>query len=305
MTGATLSNWSRKATALPVLPVVVTTLLSLDPNDDNAFSELLKLAKVDPGLTVEILRILRVKSRNSVTISSLKKALIRIGAASLKELVTRRSSVQVFVPTAHAETCMWLHFIQVAIASEQLSRSFRSLEISRNRAYLAGLLHDMGRLVDFERLAKSPSEVDRVGYKDPSSLLLAEAQAFGHNHVQLGSIAGNAWSLPDYIIGAIEHHHSDLRAVSIREENLKIIEVVKFADEISMHAMRSRGDDPHTFQRLCQAFFEKQSVYLHKLSPPQEVLDGILTTMIDAAEKEFTHLQLGKAPINCMSTIPK
>ncbi|MFK8041900.1 HDOD domain-containing protein [Congregibacter sp.] len=284
-----------------MLPVVVTTLMSLDIDNDDAFAELLSLAKVDPGLALEVLRTLRVKSDSSVAVTSLEKALNRIGTVSLKALVTNRSSVQVFVPTSHSDTCMWLHFIQVAIASAQLAQSFRSLNVDRNDAYLAGLLHDIGRLVDFERLSKSPSEVDMVGYEDPAELLIAEAEAFGHDHVQLGSIAGHAWSLPDYVIGAIEHHHSDLRTVSIKEDKLKIVEIVKFADEISMYAMRRGTSDQQAFKRLCRAFFEKRSVFLHKLSPSQELLDRILATMIESAEHEFARLKLGKAPTSFKS----
>lgn len=80
----------------------------------------------------------------------MKRALTRVGVAALKRLVIEQSSAHVFVPTTPAEAGQWLHFIQVAIACEQLAQNFKALGIDRNKAYLAGLLHDVGRL-DYPR----------------------------------------------------------------------------------------------------------------------------------------------------------
>ncbi|MFT7286189.1 MAG: hypothetical protein ACI87W_000293 [Halieaceae bacterium] len=43
---------------LPILPIVIVTLMSIDPNDDDCFFKLLALAQVEPGLGIQLLQIL-------------------------------------------------------------------------------------------------------------------------------------------------------------------------------------------------------------------------------------------------------
>ncbi|EED31642.1 hdod domain family protein [gamma proteobacterium NOR5-3] len=272
---------------------MITTLMSMDVNDEDSFTKLLKLARLEPCLAVKVLRI----AATAGTVrgwDTLEKAMIRIGVSGLHRVVSEQSSAQIFVPTTLAEKGMWLHFLQVAMLSERLAQTFSQLRIDSDKAYLAGLLHDVGRLIRYEIIAHSPNEIESSDYHNPETLLHAETQAFGHSHVKIGSDACGSWSLPGYLNAAIAHHHNALNKLSKHDiESRRIVEVVQFADELSVFALRRFSESAEALHELIQGFMSERSVFLKTQKLKPGLLAELLKQTIEQSEQRFLDLSVG------------
>jgi putative nucleotidyltransferase with HDIG domain len=271
----------------------------MDLDDGDGFADMLDLAKVEPCFAVKLLQY--AASANAVRGGdTLQKALIRIGISTAHRLVSEQSSAVIFVPTRDAERSLWLHHIQVAIATESLARAFNSLKIDPDKAHLAGLLHDIGRLVDYQELASSPEAVGSSDYHNPATLLDAEAEILGHHHVAVGISACKHLALPDYVKATVEFHHSkraDRKHLEL--ESRQIVELVKLADEFSVFALRRDPNDLDDFAALCASFLSQDSEFLKPLTPKQTVFNEILEHMLQESEKAYAKLKLGTIKAKC------
>ena len=101
---------------------------------------------------------------------------------------------------------LWNHSVATAMASQWFARALSYP--NPEDAYVAGLLHDMGKLMldqfalaDYERL------YDLV-FRYNLTLYQVEQKLFDINHAQVGGIMAGKWNFPVTLIDAIQHHHS-------------------------------------------------------------------------------------------------
>ncbi|MCS7066228.1 MAG: HDOD domain-containing protein, partial [Fimbriimonadales bacterium] len=81
-------------------------------------------------------------------------------------------------------------------------------------AFLAGLLHDAGRLVLDRFLTNEFDQAIALSLERGGSLREAERETLGYTHVEVGLMLGEQWQLPDSLMEAIRLHHE---AVSFDE----------------------------------------------------------------------------------------
>jgi len=143
---------------------------------------------------------------------------------------------------SHAERHqLWQHSFLTAALSERTARQVGYPE--SGQAYLAGLLHDIGRLplLFVARQGKSAGSVLPVDWQDSLS---AERNCFGADHCEVGRAIAAAWNLSPNLIDAIEHHHSP----SCAEHDTGLAEVVaagdRYADLLSPVVVEAVGDAP-------------------------------------------------------------
>lgn len=75
-------------------------------------------------------------------------------------------------------------------------------------AYIAGLLHDLGRLALLHGLPEEYADIERSARERSEPLVRAERAAFGATHAQLGAALLRRWHLPEPIVEAVAFHHS-------------------------------------------------------------------------------------------------
>ncbi|MDV7398686.1 HDOD domain-containing protein, partial [Arthrospira platensis SPKY1] len=75
-----------------------------------------------------------------------------------------------------------------------------------DEAYLAGLLHDLGRLFITLRHPTALQEV-RVLTQVPSNIPALEQRLFGIDHCELGAALVESWRLSSFLADAIRFHH--------------------------------------------------------------------------------------------------
>src|ERR1019366_8816750 len=131
---------------IPAFPPIVLRLLDLLARDDVEIRELVALISSDPAFSAQILRV-----ANSPLfgfrwrIDSLQSALVLLGLRRVRALtmtVATANHMKAALKIEELSRC-WRHMLACALLTEELARSCSVFE---DRAYTAGLMHDLGRL---------------------------------------------------------------------------------------------------------------------------------------------------------------
>jgi len=169
-----------------------------------------KLVISDQALTTQLLRMANSAFYKGLTkVSTVREAMVRLGTAEVANLVTLLAHRKNF----HAQdpdirrivSRLWLHSAGAAIASQWIAKK-SGLASHSQEAFIAGLLHDVGKLFLLTVLdtAKSSGRIRAI----PRPELLDELM--DSLHARHGYALLKKWNLPDqYCDVALKHHDEE------------------------------------------------------------------------------------------------
>src|ERR1035441_1341273 len=192
---------------IPAFPPIVLRLLYLLARDDVEIRELVALISSDPAFSAQILRVANSPLFGFRSqIDSLQSALVVLGLRRVRSLsmtVATANHMKGVLQIEELARC-WRHMLACALLTEQLARCCCAFE---DRAYTAGLLHDVGRLGLLLAYPNEYAEVLRRADHNTLELLDIERQELGMDHCEAGRVLAEHWSLPpDFQIVAARHH---------------------------------------------------------------------------------------------------
>ncbi|MFK7759968.1 MAG: HDOD domain-containing protein [Phycisphaerales bacterium] len=215
-------------TRLPTLPAVAARLLSMGAQEDVHLDEVIELIEADPALSARMLSLCRGADAGlGDRITTVRRAVIMLGleavrSAVLSVLVFDRLQVVVdeSVESQFDVEGFWTRAIGVACVSERIARKKRLKEVSPDQAYLAGLVHGLGKLALYKVLPKSWEKAITMADRQHMTLSCAERATIGIDHHTAGKRLAEHWGLPESIRDVIWLHgqsHAALPEVSQRE----------------------------------------------------------------------------------------
>lgn len=228
---------------IPMLPHVAQQVLQRLNEPNLGFPELEGLVKQDQALAARV-----IKTANSAyyrgvhEVTNVSTAMSRIGLRAMKDIVislgmqSTTFSVPGFEETLEA---VWDHSIACAAISQDLARQ---LGQDTDSAFLAGLLHDIGKPVivliccrleaqQAKKLKLSVSE--SLKFKLPTLREEVIPQAFEEYHTAVGTAVARRWNLSALIVDVVQNHHDYAKAdKSFR----KMCAIVNMANVLCHHA---------------------------------------------------------------------
>jgi putative nucleotidyltransferase with HDIG domain len=102
-------------------------------------------------------------------------------------------------------TELWRHSVGVAVAARILARKMRFPQLEE--AFMAGLLHDVGKVVLDHYFPEEFAEVLAVTKDQGKSIYEAERQVLGVSHAVVGRWIADRWNLPQLLVEVINYHH--------------------------------------------------------------------------------------------------
>ncbi|MGA2136062.1 MAG: HDOD domain-containing protein [Bryobacteraceae bacterium] len=192
---------------IPAFPPIVLRLLDLLARDDVEIRELVALISSDPAFSAQILKV-----ANSPLfgyrgqIDSLQSALVVLGLRRVRALSMTVATSNHMKAVLHIEELSrcWRHMLACALLTDELAHNCGAFE---DRAYTAGLLHDVGRLGLLLAYPKEYAELLRDAGRNALELLDCESQTLGMDHCAAGRVLAEQWNLPpDFQIVAARHH---------------------------------------------------------------------------------------------------
>jgi putative nucleotidyltransferase with HDIG domain len=192
-----LSRISRGDLRLPSMPETATRGMAMLRSTPVDFDALTATLERDPLISGHLLRIASSAAHGGHRIRSLRQAIPRIGVEPLLEILAQLAARSVFRSRApridEAFRTIWSHGLAVANVSRALSEEFLDGP-DPDVAYMAGLLHDVGKpvvggfLLELERLGMSGGIDDEVWREVVVSA-----------HPAIGKMISERWRLPDEI----------------------------------------------------------------------------------------------------------
>ena len=143
------------------------------------------------------------------TISSLDHAVVFLGQELLVRIVLSAAIQGYYAQTAMGYALckggIYYHALGCAQIAELLARK-TGLE-SPARAYTAGLLHDIGKVVLDQYVTTAYPLFYREIIHSKENILTIEKRLLGMNHTHVGTLLAQQWSFPPALQEAIQHHH--------------------------------------------------------------------------------------------------
>lgn len=200
-------------------------LMSVNRMVDDPGSTAVDIGKViakDPGLTARLLKIANSPFYGpGRRIDTVARAVTLMGMRQLRDLVLTTAASKVFNGIPNDLISMddfWRHSIHCALAASGLAKLAHVP--NHDSLFVAGLLHDVGQLILFNRYPAESHQTLLLCLSDPSfpSVYEAERRVFDFDHAQLGSELLRHWRLPESLQACIAYHHEPSRALSHAKE---------------------------------------------------------------------------------------
>jgi len=147
-------------------------------------------------------------------VETIKKAIVVLGTDIVENLILSESINRTIASNLPKIKGFDLkefqrHSIAVAVISRLLVKTLNSSDTEQqDRAFIAGLLHDMGKLAAACFFTEKFAEAIRQAEQDQCYLAEKETEIIGANHAELGSFLAEWWALPPFIVNTIHWHHS-------------------------------------------------------------------------------------------------
>lgn len=196
---------------LPAMPQVAAKVLELASDPGTSAAQLQQVISDDQAMTGRILKIANSAMYScSRRIRTLSEAIVMLGFNSIRSLVVTSAARNLYNTrksrTGLKERLLWEHSIGCAIACRLLTAE-RAPGLAEE-AFLAGLMHDIGKLVLNLRVPERFDEVVQVVYNEGRPFHVTEAELLGFDHTQVGALLVNKWRLSPLLEEAILNHHN-------------------------------------------------------------------------------------------------
>jgi putative nucleotidyltransferase with HDIG domain len=195
----------KKIKALPALPLVAHKLIQLMQQDSCSADDVTRVLSSDQGLAGRVLKLANSSFYGmSGQVGSVSRGVVLLGFSAIRSMALGLGMAQTLRKAGDGLDLaeFWRHAIHVAAGARTLARV--SGRVDGEEAFVAGLLHDLGRLV-LEMVA--PGYSLRLGDVDADDLLDAEAAAVGMAHTKAGQKIVQHWHLPERLGQVIRFHH--------------------------------------------------------------------------------------------------
>lgn len=204
-----LSRLTAKLKTLPTLPAVVNRVMELTADPNSSATDLMKVIQADVALTTTIL-----KTANSALysfprgVSSLQQAITLLGFLEVRNIVMAKAVFSSFKSLEKEKTVdvktFWEHSLVCAMASRIISKH---LKIEDNEAFVAGLIHDIGKLAIYlaipEKYSRMIQDSGLVTFGDH----ISEKRIFDVSHDEVGMMVLKRWRFPASLVEAVGFHH--------------------------------------------------------------------------------------------------
>ncbi|WP_394782035.1 HDOD domain-containing protein [Undibacterium sp.] len=242
----------KKIQDLPALSSVVTELLSsIDQEEVDVDSIATKISH-DLALTAKTLRLANSSFYGMQhKITSIQEAIAVLGFRNVRTLITTTAITGSFRKTQSGLfnfRSFWQHSIATAVCAKQLARHMKT---SEEYAFIAGLLHDIGKLVLATRYAEQYEQVMIFRAEQDCYMQDAERAILSIDHTEVGKALTEHWKFPEEMQKAVAHHHDADQA-----ESGILTTIVHVANAMS-HALDLAEDETTLVPRISESAWNK------------------------------------------------
>ncbi len=206
-----LNNIIMTTRDLPAMPQVASKVLELSSDPNTSAQQLQQIIADDQAMTARILKIANSAMYScSRKVKTLTEAIVMLGFNSIRSLVVTSAARNLYntrkTTTGLKERLLWEHSIGVAFACRLLVQE--RIPALAEEAFLAGLMHDIGKLVLNLRVPEEFDEIVQQVYNENCAFNQTEKQVLGFDHAEVGALLVRKWNLSPVLEDTILQHHN-------------------------------------------------------------------------------------------------
>lgn len=209
-----LEQFLKDAGPLPSLPTIYAEISAAVDDPKASSRKIGEIVAKDQGLTTRLLRL-----ANSAfyafpgRIDTVTEAVTLIGLEQVRSLALATKVIDLFkdVPSELLSVgSFWGHSLACGLCARLLALERR--DPNSERLFVAGLLHDVGRLVVLTRAPGPAAEVLRRSKETGEPVLRAETHRLGFTHADLAGRLLQQWKIPADLAEIVRSHHQPQHA---------------------------------------------------------------------------------------------
>jgi putative nucleotidyltransferase with HDIG domain len=233
-----VTNAIREISHIATLPEITVKIVELVESPRSTSTDLNKVISTDPALCSRILKVVNSSFYGLPgQIASINRAIVMLGLNAVKNIAIAASLAKLFkggelTPTFSAKD-LWTHSNVTAAAAKMIANSLK-LGLT-DEAFLAGLMHDIGVMVEMQadraKLVDVLSQINPDAEGTPDKDFLAvEQSVFGATHQDFGAALCEKWKFPKSLVLVTGYHH---RPMELSFETRTVTAIVHVADRIA------------------------------------------------------------------------
>ena len=186
-----------KAESIPPLPALAQQLIHLTRNDTSTITQVTAKIKMDQGISSRVIKLINSPFYGMrQEIKSIDRATVLLGFNSVKNIAAAISMEQFYSKPFNmyktTGNVLWAHSYKTACIAQLIAKQ---LNMDEDSLYMAGLLHDVGKVLLADFLVKEVESHDD------------EKAQLGMNHAEAGALILRKWSVAAEIADAVKEHH--------------------------------------------------------------------------------------------------
>jgi putative nucleotidyltransferase with HDIG domain len=202
---------------LPTIPNVLLEINRMLLDYEVSIRKMHDVIEKDQVITAKILKLVNSSFYGFRSkIVDISQALMILGFNTVRNSIATIAVIDIFRARDKFSdfdiTDLWKHSLAVAITSRRLAEKARMAP--PDDCFVAGLLHDIGKLIMEEHLTDLFKQVLTRQQEEGLSFIAAERKFLPLDHAIIGGYVAEKWRFPVRLVDAIRHHHHMTRAAS-------------------------------------------------------------------------------------------
>lgn len=280
-TQMTIDSLLNDVSSVPSLPILYSRLDETINHPRSSIADIAKVLSEDQGLAARILKLANSPLFGYFSkIDTITQAVTIIGIQQVRDLALAVSVMGLFKGLPEDLITMelfWRHSIGTALTARVLAASQR--ETNLERFFVAGILHDIGRLVMFIRIPDVCREILTVARDNNLCLYEVERQRLGFDHGDVGGALLRLWKLPIRVAEPVELHHHCNQAGQFPRESA----ILHCADLIS-HALEFGSSGDVLVPQLTSGAWERLAISHFQLPTLVNQIEGLFEETTSALQ---------------------
>lgn len=258
------------------LPEVCIRVQTMTDDPDCTAAGLGKVISQDIALTASLLKLVNSAYYGFPTkIDTVSRAVSIVGIRELRDLSLAMSAVEVFssIPDNLVDMAsFWRHSVFCGVLAQALSSYCNVLH--KERLFIAGLLHDVGKLLIYCKMPEQASKLLRKIDSCSDDLCLEERKLFEFDHAQVGAELLLLWQLPPSLQEAVAYHHSPELAEQAKLEAA----IIHIANAVTNYIEQAERNNP-------LPYYDPYAIFLSSSELTGEIKEEHITQATSAAWK--------------------